>query len=133
MSFPSDPGTLKALDTNPGGTLELFDKYVQHIKLIFELAFQKANGTPYAPSDKEKKVMLLFRSEDDMKDLSEHVSAVTDTDTFDNAVTKIRTGPQGRTNNVVQRNLFLPNYPQGTKLFECWSKKSHQCSQTHKL
>ena len=67
--------------------------------------------------------MLLFCSGDDMKDLFEHVGAVADTDTFDNAVTKLRTGLQGRTNNVMQRNLFLANYPQGTKSFECWSKK----------
>ena len=101
------PGTFKALDANPGGTLELFDKYVQHIKLIlevtFELTFQKADGTPYATSDKEKKAMLLFRGGDDMKDLFEHVGAVTDIDTFNDAVMKIRTGLQGRTNNVVQR------------------------------
>ena len=65
MSFSLDPGTFKALDANPGGTLELFDKYVQRIKLIFELAFRKADRTPYAPSDKEKKAMLLFRGGDD--------------------------------------------------------------------
>ena len=34
--------------------------------------------------------MLLFHGGDDMKDL---VDAVTDTDTFDAVVTKIRTGP----------------------------------------
>ena len=89
----------------PGGTLELFDKYVQSIKLIFELTFQKADGTPYEPSDKKKKAILLFRGGDDMKDLFEHVSAVTDTDTFDAVVTKIRTGLQGHTSNVVQKNL----------------------------
>ena len=59
-------GTLKA---NPGGTLQLFDKYVQRTKLICELAFRKAGGTPYAPSDKEKKAMLVFRGGDDIKDL----------------------------------------------------------------
>ena len=111
MSFSSDPGTFKVLDVNPGGTLELFDKYVQRMKLIFELAFRKADGTPYAPSNKEKKVMLLFRGGDDMKDLFEDVGVVIDTDTFDGAVMKIRTGLQGRTNNVVQRNLLLANYP----------------------
>ena len=58
-----------------------------------------------------------------MKDLFEHVGAVTGIDTFDDAVTKIRTGLQGRTNNVVQRNLLLANYPQGTKSFEHWSKE----------
>ena len=46
--------------------------------------------------------MLLFRGGDEIKDLFEHVGAVTDTDTFDDAVMKIRTGLQGRTNNVVQ-------------------------------
>ena len=56
-----------------------------------------------------------------MKDLFEHVGAVTDTDIFD--VTKIPTGIQGRTNNVVQRNLLLANYLQGTKSFEHWSKE----------
>ena len=45
-----------------------------------------------------------------MKDLSEHVGAVTDTDTFNAVVMKIRTGLQGRTNNVVQRNLLLASY-----------------------
>ena len=110
MSFSLDPGTFKAVDANPGVTLALFDKYVQHIKLIFEFAFWKADRTPYAPSDKEKKAMLLFRG-DDMKDLFEHVGAVTDT--FDDAVMKIRTGLQGRTDNVVQRNLLRANYLQG--------------------
>ena len=69
MSFSSDPGTFKALDANPGRTLELFDKYVQHVKLIFELAFWKADGTPYTSSDKEQKAKLLFHGGDDLKDL----------------------------------------------------------------
>ena len=110
MSLSLDPGTFKALDANPGGTLELFDKYVQRIKLIFELAFQKADGTSYEPSDKKA---MLFHSGDDMNDLSEHVGTVTNTDTFHAAVTKIRTCLQVCTNNVMQRNLLLANYPQG--------------------
>ena len=72
MSFSLHPSTFKALDANPGGTLEVFDKYVQCIKLIFELAFR----IPYAPPDKEKKAR-----EDDMKDIFEHVGAVTDSRT----------------------------------------------------
>ena len=63
MSLSLDPGIFKALDANPGGTLELFDKYVQHMKLIFELAFQKTDGTPYEPSDKEKKLCYYFMVE----------------------------------------------------------------------
>ena len=98
MSFSLGSGTFKALDASPGGTLKLFDKYIQNIKLVFELAFWK-DGTPFEPLDKEKKAILLFCGRDDMKDLFEHVGAVTDADTF--------TGLQGRTNNVRQRNLPL--------------------------
>ena len=36
---------------------------------------------------------------------------------------KIRTGLQGRTNNVVQRNLLFANCLQGNKSFERWSKE----------
>ena len=101
------------------------------MKLIFELAFR----TPYEPSDKEKKkkAILLFRGGDDMKDLSEHVGTINDTGTFDAAVTKIRTGLQGRTNNVVQRNLVLANYPHGTKSFECWSKEISNAAELMKI
>ena len=112
MSFSLDLGTFNALNANPGGTLELSDKYIQCIKLILELAFRKADGTPYAPSDKEKKAVLLLRGGDDTKELIEHVGAITDTDTLDTAVTKIRTGLQGSTNNMVKRNLLFANYSQ---------------------
>jgi len=42
-------GVFKASDTNPGGTLELFTKYVERIK--FDLAFRKADGTLYDPCE----------------------------------------------------------------------------------
>ena len=41
MNF--DPGVFKSLDANPGGPLELFDKYIDKIELIFELAFRKSD------------------------------------------------------------------------------------------
>ena len=116
-----DPGAFKCLDANPGGTLELFNKYTGRMSLVLELAFRKADGNPYEPSDKEKKAMLLFRGGDDMKDLFQHVGAVETKDTYDEALTKIRTGLQNCTNSVVQRNLLFANFPQGTKSFEKWS------------
>ena len=101
-SLNLDPGTFKALDANPGGILELFNKYADHIKLIFDLAFCEADGTPYQPTDREKKAMLLFRVGDDMKDLFQHVGAVLGEDTFDQTITKISNGLKSRTNSVVQ-------------------------------
>ena len=118
-----DPGPFKVLDTNPGGKLETFNKYVDRIKLVFDLAFQKSDGTPYTPTEKQKKSMLLFRGGDDMKDLFELVGQVADGDSFDESVKKIQDALKGRTNAAVQRNLLLTNHPQGTKSFERWSKE----------
>ena len=121
MNF--DPGPFKVLDTNPGGTLESLNRYVDRMKLVFDLDFRKQDGTPYVPDDKQKKSLLLLRGGDDMKDLFEQVGKVLDGDTFDAALTKIQDGLKARTNSAVQRNLLLTNFSQGKKSFERWSKE----------
>ena len=63
-----------------------------------------------------------------MKDLFQHVGAVETKDTYDEALTKIRTGLQNRTNSVVQRNVLFANFPQDTKSFERWSKEISNAS-----
>ena len=78
MNF--DQGVFKSLDANTGGTLELFDKYIDTIELIFELAFCKSDGTLYALTDKEQKAMLLLRGGNDTRDLFQHVGYVTKED-----------------------------------------------------
>ena len=121
--------TFHTLDTDPGGTLQRFDRYTERIKLLFDLVFRKADGSPYAPSDKEKKSMLLFKGGDDMATLFNHVGRVLETDTFDAAITKIRRALSERTNKVVQRNLLLTKYPQGNKSFEKWSVEISNAAQ----
>ena len=44
-------------------------------------------------------------------------------DDYQTATDKIRRGLQSQTNSVVQRNLLLANFPQGSKSFEKWSKE----------
>ena len=113
----------KALDANPGGTLQRFRDYAEQMELLFQLIFRKADGTPYDPSDKEKKAMILFKGGKDMKNLFHHVGKVLDTYTYDDTVKKITDGLAERTNSVVQRNMLLSNHPQGTKSFEKWSQE----------
>ena len=113
----------KAVDANPGGTLKRFDEYIDQMKLLFELAFRKADGTASVPSEREKKALTRFKGGADMKTLFEHVGEVTAEDTFDQAVTKIRTKLTGRTNKTVQRNMLLCNNPQSGKTFEKWSQE----------
>ena len=83
-----------------------------------QLVFRKADGSPYSPSDAERKAMLLFKGGDDMQSLFDHVGKVTDSDSFDQAVAKIENALKGRTNSVVQRNMLLTRYPQGSKTFD---------------
>ena len=58
-----------------------------------------------------------------MKDLFQHVGGVLEEDTFDQTITKISNGLKSRTNSVVQQNLLLASFPQGTKTFDRWSKE----------
>ena len=116
MNF--DPGAFKSFDTNPGGTLELFDKYTETMKLKFELVFRKSDGIPYPPYENEKKEMLLLRGGSDTRDLFYHVGNVLCDDDYKTAVDKIRRGLQSRTNEVVQRNLLFSNFPQLRNSFE---------------
>ena len=58
-----------------------------------------------------------------MKTLFQHVRKVLDTDTYQQAVKKIIDDLSERTNKVVQRNMLLSNFPQGSKSFETWSQE----------
>ena len=111
------------IDADPGGTLKQFDDYIKQMKLLFSLVFRKSDGTAYAPTDEEKKAMTLMKGGKDMHTLFEHVGNVIATDTFDEAIKKIRDKLIERTNKVVQRNMLLSNFPQGNKSFEKWSQQ----------
>ena len=58
-----------------------------------------------------------------MRNLFEYVGKVEDEDTFNEAIEKIRVGLRKRTNKVVQRNMLLTDFPQGTKSFDKWSQE----------
>ena len=98
-------------EANPGATLKSFQRYVERIKLMNQLIFRKADGTPYQPTDAEQKAMLLFKGGDDMKNLFDYVGKVVEGDTFDEAINKIREGLQKRTNKVIQRTCCLLIFP----------------------
>ena len=116
--------SFQALDANPGGTLQRFKDYIDRIELLFTFAFRNpADGTAFAPTDAEKKAMLLFKGGKDMKNLFNHVGKVLTTDSYEQTKTKIRDALTGRTNQVVQRNMLLSNHPQGSKTFEKWSQE----------
>ena len=91
--------------------------------IIISAGLSQSRWNPYKPSDAEKKAMLLFKGGEDMKTLFQHVGKVFDTDTYEEAVKKISDGLSERTNKVIQRNVLLSNFPQGSKSFEKWSQE----------
>ena len=122
MDLSNSIPPFKTLDTDPSGTAKRFTEYVEEMKLVFQLAFRKADGTGYTPNDQEKKACMLLRGGKDMRNLYQFVGKVLETDTFDQAVEKINNGLASRTNKVVQRNLLLTGFPQGSKSFEPWTQ-----------
>ena len=52
-----------------------------------------------------------------MTNLFHHVHKVLQTDTYIQAVNKIKEGVRGRTNKNVQRKMLPTNFPQGSKSF----------------
>ena len=113
----------QALDANPGGTLQKYNDYVERIELLFKLIFHKSDGTAFVPSGGEKKAMLLLKGGKDMKNLFQHVGKVQEADTYADTIKKIKDGLIGRTNQAVQRNMLISNFPQGSKTFEKWSQE----------
>ena len=78
------------MDTDPGGTLKRFKEYVDQMKLLHQLVFRKADGTPYDPTDSEKKALMLLKGGKDMKNLYDHAGKVLAADTFDNQLRKLQ-------------------------------------------
>ena len=81
MASALDVKPFKSIDLNPGATLQQFTKYIEELELLFELVFRKADGTPYTPSDREKKAMLRLKGGDDMRNLFQYVGKIADSDT----------------------------------------------------
>ena len=98
MSNFIDIPLFSSVDADPGGTLKKFDNYINQMKLLFTIAFRKADGTAYEPSDNEKKAMTLLKGGEDMRTLFEQVGNVVTEDTFDQAIVKIQNKLRERTN-----------------------------------
>ena len=90
MSGFVDIPLFTSVDADPGGTLKKFDDYISQMKLLFTIAFRKADGTAYNPADNEKKAMTLLKGGEDMRTLFDQVGNVLEDDSFDDAIEKIR-------------------------------------------
>ena len=85
-------GVFKAKDAEPEVTLELFEDYCKKMERMFRLQrrINPKDGSRIEFDDQEKKDFIRIEGGDDMDDLFEHVGKIKDTDTYNEALDKIR-------------------------------------------
>ena len=94
-------GVFKAKDAEPEATLELFSDYCEVMKRVFRLRrrIHPTTGARIEFDDDEKKDLILVEGGEDMQKLFKYTGKVLDDDTYDQAITKIKTALQKRGNN----------------------------------
>ena len=103
---PAIPRFKKPKD--PQDLIRVFDEYVKQVELMF-MVFE------ITPDKKDKmKGMIQLWGGKDMQDLFD-ATTIPATATFEQAITAIRTGMQGRVNDSYPMYRFFTNMPQGSK------------------
>ena len=100
---------------DPGQTLENLDKYVKRANLVFM--------TADIDTDAKKKSFLQKWGGDQMVTLFEHEGKVISTDTFDQAVTKIKNALTAQINDIYPVYKLFCEMPQGSQPFSSWYPK----------
>ena len=111
-------------DAEPEVTLELFSGYLQTMHKVFML-LRRINpmmGDNINFDDAEKKAMLQIKGREDMNKLLEYIGKVLDTDTYKEAVEKIKAALKARGNRTWAMFRLFNQHPQGSQMFDSWHK-----------
>ena len=80
-------------------------------------------GAKIEYDDAEKKDLILVEGGEDMQNLFKHVGLVVDTDTYEEAVEKVRTALKKRGNRTSAVYKLFNGHPQGGQSFEAWHRE----------
>ena len=108
------PGPFKAKKKDPERMLGEFKDYIKAVKDM--LVVTGKEGATAAV----KKAMLRSVGGKDMVSLFDHVGKVEDTDTFDQAVTKIEDAIKAQTNKAMAKYKLFMGLPQEGESFSTW-------------
>ena len=130
VGFQFSPGVFAVKDADPEQTLERFEEYVEAIEMAFSLnrRVDPKTGAKVEFDDTDKKNILKLEGGHDMMDLFKHVGKVTDEDTYEAAVGKIRKALRGRGNRTAAVFKLFTGMPQGQKTFDSWHKKVYEAA-----
>ena len=108
------PGPFKAKRKDPERMLGEFKDYIKAVKDMLVVT-GKESATAAV-----KKAMLRSVGGKDMVSLFDHVGKVEDTDTFDQAVTKIEEAIKAQTNKAMAKYKLFMGLPQEGEAFSTW-------------
>ena len=111
---------------NKGDPEQLLQDFVKYVELM-EQFFTATNATSAHKADhvqcgacKQAKAMLVLIGGKEVDKLLKHVGLVTDTDTYDAAVQKVKEGLTKQTNQCMARFKLMRELPQSGKTFAEW-------------
>ena len=124
-------GVFKAKDAEPEVTLELFEDYCKKMERMFRLQrrINPTDGSRIEFDDQEKKDFIRIEGGDDMDDLFEHVGKVKDTDTYNEALDKIRTELKKQGNRTSAVFKLFNGHGQGQQSFDVWHRGVYKAAQ----
>ena len=117
--YSVNPGPFKAVAADPEGTLEMLEDYCRTMEMVFRLSRRvTATGTKVDFDDSEKKDMIQIEGGEDMMQLFRFVGKVQDTDSYQQAITKIKTALKKTGNRTSAVHRLYTAHSQGDQTFD---------------
>ena len=130
-NFQFSPGQFRGKEADPEQTLERFERYLENMDRVFRINRpRRPNGTRIEFDDGDKKDIIQIEGGSEMQDLFKHVGKVMESDTYDQAVEKIRNALKGRGNRTAAVHKLFSNMPQANQTFDAWHKKVYEFAKT---
>ena len=121
--YSVNPGPFKAVAADPEGTLERLEDYCRTMEMVFRLSRRvTATGTKVDFDDSEKKDMIQIEGGEDMMQLFRFVGKVQDTDSYQQAISKIKTALKKTGNRTSAVHRLYTAHSQGDQTFDVWHR-----------
>ena len=125
------PGIFKSKDAEPEATLELFSDYCENMERVFRLRrrIHPTTGARIDFDDAEKKDLIMVEGGEDMQKLFKYTGKVLDTDTYQEAVDKIKAALKKRGNRTSAVFKLFNGHVQGSQSYESWHTEGYKAAQ----
>ena len=128
--YSVNPGPFKAVAADPEGTMERLEDYCRTMEMVFRLSRRvTSTGTKIDFDDSEKKDMIQIEGGEDMMQLFRFVGKVQDTDTYQQAITKIKTALKKTGNRTSAVHRLYTAHSQGDQTFDTWHRTVRKAAQ----